>query len=189
MTTTVGDIAEALGISARWVRKLFGRGMPSDLNDPEIIAKCKRWHAGNVDSHRGGWESRGGGKRHQTDERQDELLRVTVENMEEDLRRLRAENDAKEAGMLPAESVARIMYDQVRKLEDSLPDLIDELTTTTQELVGVDDIAVRKMIEERIRSANMVFLDDEICGKTVRQWAEEGKALQEHQEIESNQAP
>lgn len=179
MAVTVKQIAKALSVSDRWVRVLFKRGMPNDLSDPQLIAKCKRWHASHVDSHRGGWNARGGGKRPEHDEGQDDLLRITLANLEEDLRKLRAENDAKEAGMVRSDMVARVLYDKVARLETALPILANELVATICEVIGHEDESVRKIVDERIRNAKASFTQFDICGKTVAQWAEEGKALKE----------
>lgn len=160
-------------MSSRQVRTYHARGMPSNLEDPTIVAKCKRWKANNIDSHRGGWSSRGA--RHDANESTSGLLELRIKKLLAEAELLRITNDQQETSLLLRDVYIDCTCAQTLSMFEMFDRLVEIVYAKYVELEGRENESAKEAIQQQIDFAKRRLLHNELIGTPIGDLLEDYK--------------
>lgn len=171
MVVTQAKLANELGVSTRQVREYFSRGMPRDMDDSDIVGKCKRWKANNIDSHRGGWGVRGA--RHEPDEAKSSLIEIRIKKLEAEAELLRITNEQEWLNFFVRDALVNAICERFSSLFETLDHLSVLLYEKYVELEGRENEAARECIDRNMNFAKRQLLTSELLGVPFEEMLEE----------------
>lgn len=148
MKLTQRQLAGFLGYTDRQLRNFRKKGMPLDLADPLVVAKCAVWIHENANPYLGGWTTRKAGNEAEGDINA-QIKQATLEKLREEAREKRLRNEETVGRLLPADQVEHAISEGLLHFRSRLMYLGGTVATLVPgEVKGT----VKKMVEDVVQA-------------------------------------